>query len=51
VYEAALEELLADGALTAKERRTLLRLQRELQLDAAMAVRVEERVLDRLEAT
>jgi hypothetical protein len=49
VYKGAVEEMLADGIMTMKERRALLRLQRDLGLDAALANTIEEDVMIRLE--
>lgn len=46
VYRASLEELHADGEVTAKERRMLGRLQEELGLDGAEAGRIEADVLE-----
>ncbi len=46
VYQAALEEILSDGRITAKERRTLIRLQEQLGLDASTAQTIEVDILD-----
>jgi hypothetical protein len=45
IYRAALEDSLADGAVTAKERAVLVRLARNLDLDGNDALRVEAEVL------
>jgi len=50
VYQAQVEELMADATISAKERRALLLLQETLGLDAAVAARLERGVLDRLVA-
>lgn len=46
VYRASLEELLADGRVTGKERRMLGRLQDELGLGGGEASRIEADVVD-----
>lgn len=45
IYRATLEEMFADGAVTAKERRTLIRLQEQLGLTAAIAQQIELDIL------
>ncbi|HVM45331.1 MAG TPA: hypothetical protein VM582_05295 [Candidatus Thermoplasmatota archaeon] len=49
VYRAAVEETLADGSVTLKERKVLLRLQEELGLDPASAHRLEAEVVRGME--
>ncbi len=46
VYRAALDEILTDGHITAKERRTLIRLQEQLGQHAAHAQTIEAEVLE-----
>jgi hypothetical protein len=46
VRVAQVEELMADGMVSAKERRALLRLQESLGLDGNVAARLEAQVLD-----
>lgn len=46
VYRATLEEVLADGQMSAKDRRVLLRLQESLELEAEAAQRLEREVLE-----
>jgi hypothetical protein len=48
VYQAQVEELMADLVVSVKERRALLRLQETLGLDATVATRLERDVVDRL---
>lgn len=48
VYRATLEEMIADGAFSLKERRVLLRLQEMLELDAATTHRLEKELLGRM---
>lgn len=48
VYRATLEELLADGETSTKDRRVLLSLQESLGLDGNEANRLEREVLDEL---
>jgi hypothetical protein len=45
IYRAALEDSLADGAVTAKERAVLVRLAANLELDGNDAMRIEGEVL------
>jgi hypothetical protein len=45
IYRAAIEDSLADGAVTAKERAVLVRLARNLELDGNDAMRIESEVL------
>lgn len=47
VYRATLEEILCDGVVSTKERRTLFRLQEELGLSSDAANRLERQVVDR----
>jgi hypothetical protein len=52
IYRAALEDSLADGAVTAKERAVLVRLATNLELDGNDAMRIESEVLaSRVEAS
>jgi hypothetical protein len=50
IYRAALEDSLADGAVTAKERTVLVRLANNLELDGNDAMRIEAEVLAKREA-
>jgi uncharacterized membrane protein YebE (DUF533 family) len=45
IYRAALEDSMADGAVTAKERAVLVRLAKNLELDGNDAMRIEGEVL------
>lgn len=49
VYRTTLEEVLADGQMSAKDRRVLLKLQKSLDLDAGAASSLEEEVLDAMQ--
>lgn len=50
LYRATLEEVLADGQMTTKDRRVLLSLQDNLDLAEGEASRLEREVLDDIEA-
>ncbi len=51
VYLATLEEMIADGTVTMKERRALMRLQEQLGLEDSVTSRLEKDLMDKLEGS